>query len=168
MKSLYWFLGIVAVALLLVFALNTYIYNEKQGEVVDFQDGRQLGFVYAFVDNNTGADFDDALWLTGKDAEDAAIQKGICTEATRAECLPNDYFIENTNESTVRIAISPEVKIIMQTWNMEETGRVEPVEISLEEFAPKINSEEFHWHHLPYYITVKDNVVVLIEEVYIP
>lgn len=150
------------------YALNTYIYNEKQGERVQFSDGEHLGFIHTITDNNTAMDFDDAVWLMGKVAEDAAIEAGFCTEETRVECLPNDYFIHNEKEKDVRLVIDSRAIFFLQTWQMPERGEVAKREISLSDFAALINDPTLHWSKLPYTITIKDGIVTRIEEVYIP
>ena len=161
-------LGILIVVICGFYALNSYIYQQKQGPVVQLSDGEHLGFVHAFTDNNTAIDFDDASWFTGAAAEDAAIRAGLCDDETRDECVPNGFFIENTEAKTERIAVAPNAKVSMQTWKMEETGEVAPREISLGDFAALINDPAAHWQKLPYRITVDKNVVTGIEEVYIP
>lgn len=131
-------------------------------------DGRYLGYLRGLDDIGFSLVFDDAVWLTGKAGEDAAIEAGHCTEATRSECLPNDYFIKNAVASGVRLPLDPDAQAFMQTWKMEETGEVTRREIGLAELAGLINDAALHWRSLPYDITVRDGVVVTIEEVYIP
>jgi hypothetical protein len=160
---------IVTILVLGFYALNSYIYNEKQGsEPVVFIDGEHFGFIRAFTDNNTAFDFDSAIWLSGKDGKDAAIAAGVCTEETRTDCLNNDYFIENTSIKSVRVVVSPDVQVFMQTLKMEETGEVTEREISLENFAELVNDEALYWNSLPYKITILDNSVIKITEVYVP
>ena len=149
------------------FFLNSYIYNEKQAEEQSLADGEHFGFVRALVDNDTALDFDSAVWLTGEEGVEAAIRAGACTSETREECLPNDYFIENAREETQRIEVSPQVEVIMQTWEMEENG-ISEQRIDVAEFAEAINTQDLHWSSLPYTLTVQNNTVVRIEEVYIP
>ena len=127
-----------------------------------------LGFIHALTDNNTAFDFDDATWLTGAAAEDAAIEAGLCTEETRGECTPNDFFIKNEVVKDERLVLDPNTLVLMMTWRMEETSEVAPHEISLADFATLINDPALHWSSLPYAVVVADSVVVQIEEVYVP
>lgn len=168
MKKFLWVFGILVVICAGFFVFNSYIYEQKQGVSADFPDGKYLGFIHALTDNNTSMDFDDAVWLTGTDAEDAAIRANLCTEETRTDCAPNDYFIENTSQKDERVAVSSQARVIMQTWNMEATGQVADQEISLDEFSRLINDPKLHWNKLPYEITVRDNTVSKINEIYIP
>ncbi len=169
MKWIVRILILLIVVVGLFYALNGYIYNEKQGaETPALSNGEHLGFIHALIDNNTAMDFDDAIWLTGTAAEDAAIAAGICTEETRNECTPNGYFIQNSTRDDARISIDPQTVVVMQTKNMEETGGIEAKQISLTEFASLINDQNLHWNELPYTITITNNTVTRIAEVYIP
>lgn len=167
-KITFWFVSIIAIVLTTVYVLNTHIYIEKQEGSSVLEDGEYFGFIRALTDNNTAMDFDDATWLTGKEGENAAIRAGFCTEGTRSECLPNDFFIENTENKSIRIVIDPAVMIFMQTWMMEETGEIASREIDMRDFADLINDLALHWHNLPYRITVTGNGVTRIEEIYVP
>jgi hypothetical protein len=129
---------------------------------------KQLGFIKSIsLGTKSKLVFDDARWLTGKEAEDAAIRSGICTEETRNECLPNDYFIENTLYTEAYIPIATAVQVVMQTYTAETQGVV-ATEIPFSEFTKLINNKSLHWAKLPYYITVQNGEITFIEEVYIP
>ncbi len=130
--------------------------------------GEQLGFIHAVVEDEAVMLFDDALWLTGTEAENAAIAAGHCTQETRTDCLPNGYFILNATQRDEQIAVSPSAEVIMQTYNMSETGEVRDYPISLTEFARLINDPDLHFSKLPYTITVEDGEVTRVAEVYIP
>ena len=125
----------------------------------------RFGFITA-VEGNTIV-FDEARWLTGKEGEDAAIAAGLCTEATRAECLPNDFYIVNDAPTTVPLILSGDAMIAMATLHMEEEG-VKETQISIEEFAKLINDSNLHWNKLPYQMIVESGEVVVLEEVYVP
>lgn len=111
--------------------------------------------------------FDDAKWLFGKDGEDAAIRAGTCTEKTRKDCLPNDYFIENISSTTIPLPLNAKVTIGMKTWNAGDKGILDQ-QISVNDFVVLINDSKVHWNKLPYNVTVENGNIVRIEEVYIP
>lgn len=151
------------------YVLNYYIYTTKQGAVTSTQDGEYFGFIRAITDNGTRIDFDDARWLTGKEGEDAAIEVGICTETTRKECLPNGFFIKKTSTiATQSYTLDPHVRIIMQTWNMENTGNVEDQEITLHDFVEVMASTTTIWSKVPYRIFLTKGAITAIREVYVP
>lgn len=166
-KVLFWLVSCIVVVFAAFYVLHTYSNVEKQKALPQFPDGKHLGFILVLNENNSAMDVDTATWLTGTAAEDAAIRAGLCTEETRNECNPNGFFIERRDEKE-RISLDPNVHIIMQTWRMEETGEVAPREIDLATFAELINNPSLHWRNLPYTITVENNAVIRIEEVYIP
>jgi hypothetical protein len=111
--------------------------------------------------------FDDARWLSGAAGEDAAIAAGLCTEETRADCLPNDFYIYNALKNEVSIPAADTITVYMLTWNAGEAG-IKRQFIKFDDFAQLVNDPEAHWRNLPYNITVKNNEVIMIEEVYVP
>jgi hypothetical protein len=168
MKIILWIVGIVVVLVGGFFVLNSYIYDQKQGDAATLVDGEHTGFIRAFIDNNVALSFDDAQWLTGKEAEDAAIEAGHCTEETRAECLPNPFFIKNASSKEERVPVDESVEVTLQTWKMEETGQITAREVDFAEFAALINDSSLHWRSLPYRLTIANGVVTRIEEIYLP
>ncbi len=169
MRAFPWVIGALFVAFAGWYALHAYISAERQGPPAPrFADGEHLGFIHAFTDNAAAMDFDDARWLSGREGEDAAIAAGHCTEATRSECLPNDFFIQNDIRKDERLAVSPDARVVMQTWKMEETGQVADREIPLADLAGLMNDPALHWRTLPYRITITNGAVTRIAEVYIP
>lgn len=168
MKKFCWILGIAVVVIVGFYAVNAYIYKEKQNKEIVFTDGEHFGFVREFLDNGEALDFDSAVWLTGKEGEDSAIRAGVCSETTRVDCLPNEYFIENTLKKNERISVRSDAEVIMMTWKMEETGEVKESLIPLSEFMLLVNNPNLRWNKLPYTITIYNNKVTKIKEVYIP
>ncbi len=146
---------------------------KQQAEVPTPEDTESatttLGFIrYVDTSKDVRIAFDEAEWLSGKAGEDAAIRAGVCTEETRDECLPNDYFIDNPSTSTPLLyETSPSAKVIMQTLDMETKG-VAPHEIDIAAFAKLIDDKSLHWNTLPYHLTVQGNIVTKIEEIYVP
>ena len=127
-----------------------------------------FGFIRSATTGTTAQiAFDDALWLSGSAGEDAAIQAGLCTEATRAECLPNDFFIYNETEKSTSLPLDPSAVIYMLTWHAEEQG-VKRENIRLFDFAKLVNDPNQHWNKLSYNVTIQDGRIIMIEEVYIP
>jgi hypothetical protein len=148
-----------------------YIEQRNGTEVLSggFVEGKQLGFIHALYERDEimVISFDDAVWLSGKAGEDAAIRAGVCTEAIRTECLPNDYFILNEIKSDVSLILDSNIQIFMKTWEAGEQGIIDK-EISLTDFALLINDQKAHWKQLPYTITTTKEGIIRIEEVYIP
>jgi len=132
------------------------------------RDGEHLGFIHAVgAGSRAYIEFDDAVWLSGAAGENAAIAAGLCTEETRSECLPNDYFIENSSALDETVPLEANARMFMQTWEAGDQGIMEK-ETGLADFAALINDSALHWSKLPYTITVEGGAVTRIEEVYVP
>jgi len=159
------FIKILAVALLVV-AVGLFAYkNELSQKQNAPEDGEYFGFIRSL--NSDEVNFDGARWLNGKEGEDAAIRAGVCTEETRTECLPNNFFIDNSSKDTRKIQLDSSLEIRMATWRMEELGVTE-TPITLGEFREAINNSELHWSQLPYRISISNGRIVKISEVYLP
>lgn len=126
-----------------------------------------FGFIRSLDTEKRMISFDDALWLSGRAGENAAIAAGLCTEEARSECLPNDYYIYNESKITTTIPLAENLTVYMVTWNAGEQG-VKRQFIKLDDFVKLINDNSLNWNQLPYNVTVKNNEVIMIEEVYIP
>jgi hypothetical protein len=142
---------------------------EEEGFRGNFQTlfAIDFGYIRSLNTASSTLQFDDAQWMTGTAGEDAAIAAGLCTEETRAECLPNDFYIGNTDPDPVTIPLAQNLTIYMLTWNAGDAG-IKRQSIRLNEFAALINDTAAHWNKLPYNVTVKNNAVIMIEEVYVP
>lgn len=126
-----------------------------------------FGFIRGLEVSRKTVLFDAALWLTGAPGEDAAISAGLCTEETRAECLPNDYYIYNQAAIDALLPLASNLTVYMLTWHAETEG-VKREFIKLDEFAQLVNDQAQHWNKLPYNVTIKNGEVIMIEEVYVP
>jgi hypothetical protein len=126
-----------------------------------------FGFIRSLATSTTAIAFDDARWLTDAVGEEAAIAAGICTEETRAECLPNDFYILDKIKKTENLPLAPNVIVYMLTWHSETQG-VKRETIPLRTFTTLINDPLQHWNQVPYNVTVQDGQVIMIEEVYVP
>ena len=162
----YAFLGSVVVLCLLSVAFVMRQGSTTQSESTPESSDVRFGFVRTVTGDATLL-FDEARWLTGKEGEDAAIAAGICTETTRNECLPNDFFIGNDATTTTLLVLSENVVIALLTLHMEEEGIKENL-IDVAEFAKLINDPALHWNTLPYQMIVENGEVTILEEVYVP
>jgi hypothetical protein len=127
------------------------------------------GYIRAInTENPVTIQLDDAVWLTGKTAEDSAIAAGLCTEATRTTCLQNGFFISNPSQDVRSLIISPSAKLTMKTWNTGGAG-IQEREIRVDEFAKLIQDGSAKWSKtVPYRVTTDNDIVVKIEELYVP
>lgn len=126
-----------------------------------------FGFIRSVDAASSTLRFDDARWLFGTAGEETAIAAGLCTAETRADCLPNDFYIYNAKEEGLMIPLAQNVAVYMLTWNAGEEG-IKRQFIPRVEFAKLINDPAQHWNKLPYNVSIKNGEVIMIEEVYIP
>ncbi len=153
---------LLSVLFIIRFAPEPVLTDPNAGEI-------HFGFVREVGNSESGYAilFDEARWLTGKEGEDAAIAAGACTEAKRAECLPNDFFILNDATTTVPVQLDSAVVIAMATLTMEKEGVTE-TQITPQQFMDLINDPKLHWKSVPYQMLVVDGKVTILEEVYVP
>lgn len=126
-----------------------------------------FGFIEGADAGGRSIIFDDAVWLSGKPGEDAAIEAGLCTEETRTECLPNDFYIYNEEAKGVRMPLAANVAVYMVTLNAVTDG-VKREYVSFETFAGLVSDSTLHWKKLPYNVSTQNGEVIMIEEVYVP
>jgi two-component system phosphate regulon sensor histidine kinase PhoR len=91
------------------------------------------------------------------------------------EDLPNDFYIRNPDESTTELTVSPDVLVTLQAC-YQEGECVTTEQVDLETWSILLGGEEdpgldWTWYgqgSLPYVFTVASNLIVEIEEVYLP
>lgn len=128
-------------------------------------DGIRFGYIRGFDGaNDSSMVFDEARWLAGNDAVDAAIRAGRCTEATRATCLPEDFFILNDSTSTVALELGADVMIV--AIEPDEKNNLSEKTLSVDELKALAESEE--GRDEPYQIWIEQGRVTIIERVYLP
>lgn len=152
----------LSVLFIIRFAPEPVLTDPSAGEI-------HFGFVREVGNSESGYAilFDEATWLTGKEGEDAAIAAGACTEATRLECLPNDFFILNEATTTTPVQLDGEVVIAMATLTMEAQG-IKETQVTPQQFMDLINDSKLNWQSVPYQMLVVDGKVTILEEVYVP
>jgi hypothetical protein len=132
---------------------------------------KQIGYVkkvYAKGGKNY-LDIDYIQWLTGAAAEQAMREDGQCPKT--GECsVFDDYYIRNQNPLVRTFEISPDVKIVMQTYGAEQTGVVmNNQEISLDQFKDICSSNsQSGLKDVPYIVEILNQQIVKITEQYIP
>jgi hypothetical protein len=115
---------------------------------------------------------DQAEMLTGDEAVVAAREDGVIGAD---EDLPNDYYIRNPDESTTELMVSPEVVVTLQAC-YEEGECVTTEQIDLATWSILLGGEEdpgldWGWYgqgSLPYVFTVANDLIVEIDEMYLP
>ena len=137
------------------------------------REGRIFGFIASFESGSGGVyvTFDEAVWLSGEEARDAAIRAGLCTPEEREQCLPNDYYIENNSGETRDYLLSPDVRIVMETLHSDDNGAyLSGEEVTLGALRELFENPESArlWRRLPFWITFEGGSVTYVEEQYVP
>lgn len=109
---------------------------------------------------------DDAVWLTGEDADAAARADGF--ECEMPSCLPNGFYIDNENATPVAYALAPEAVITIIVSVEDAEMPLQEREISFEEFVGLYNDTSSAKAVLPYDATVRDGLLVKLAERYVP
>lgn len=81
-------------------------------------------------------------------------------------CLPVDYYIRNTSTSEMKLEVSP-LALIYRTMVFKE-GTTDLAKISFEELKNNFKSDIFHYSDLPFKLTLKDGIVMKMEQEYLP
>ncbi len=116
-------------------------------------EGRSFGFITSFGPGRT-AQFDLASFLTGAAADKAAAEDGVITPGQHVD---NDYYIRNTNPKLRTITFSPSASIKLVDCN----SGCKPAPSTLEKLRARPTP-------LPVWITIKQRIVVKVEEQYRP
>jgi hypothetical protein len=131
-------------------------------------DGRHFGRIneIAIGDSGTELVFNLQQFLMGEEARQAAIADGVLKPG---EELPNDYYIRDQNPKLRNMPLADDAKIRIVNWeNCCDLidGERDPW---LAAFAP--GADHFHKYHgqdSPYWLTVQNGIVVMVEEQYLP
>lgn len=134
---------------------------------------KQIGFVKkVYVKSGKNyLNIDYIQWLTGDAAEKALREDGQCPKS--GECIVyDDYYIRNQNPLIRTYELSPDAKIVMQTYSAEQTGIVmNNEEITFDQFKNIFSSgseSDFHLKDVPYIVEISNQQIVKITEQYIP
>lgn len=130
-------------------------------------DGRYFGFVES-VDLDSGTmGFDLACFYSGEEANEQAAQRGDEVP------VPNDVYIVNDNTTIRDVPVDPSTELLLIDWN--ECCETSPG-AELDAFASAIGEQDFieiggrryAGSLSPYWVTIENGRVALIEEQFLP
>ncbi|HEY7659411.1 MAG TPA: hypothetical protein VIC58_02305, partial [Actinomycetota bacterium] len=131
---------------------------------VPIEDGRSFAFVRSIDVANGVIEVDPAEWLTGEEAVRIAAERG--------DEVNNDYYIVNDDGSPFALPLAPDVELVLVDWLDCCDGTVEG---DISELARAIDEQrDFttggaqYWSNSSWWLTVRDGIVVRIEEQYRP
>ena len=111
--------------------------------------------------------FDDAQFLTGKEAQQAAEEDGAVEPG---ESVPNDYYIRNPDKSTRTLRIANQATVISVRCSPCREGVHGELGPFLASFmAPRQGyGAPYRGKYGLYWLTIEDGAVVAIREQYVP
>jgi hypothetical protein len=132
-------------------------------EPASLEDGRHFIFAVKEADKDGGPQlkFDLAYFLTGEEAEQAAMDHGDEVP------VPNDYYIQNDNPKLRWLPVSDSVKVKYIPNEMccdLVTGNFD----AWSEAVNETNQTDYAGKLAPWWITVSGGQIVKIEQQYIP
>ncbi|APF28374.1 bacterial Ig-like domain family protein [Clostridium sporogenes] len=136
--------------------------NEKVKEV---KEGKQIGFINEIYEQNGKRylKFDDVQFFQNKDANDKTAQKEAIKDGNKDLVVDGLYYIRNKDKSLETYKISPNVEVYVCGYHFDSTTS-ELQRISYEKFKIlKLSSR-----NILAYVYLEDNVVVKIEQQFIP
>lgn len=112
---------------------------------------------------------DEATWVTGEAAVDAAVRAGLCDAAAPETCTPNDFFIENPEREVAWYPMSDSVTIVLQTLS-DAQGNQSEAELSLDAFRDLFTTAQSvqRWRSTPFWVRFESGAVTALQEQYVP
>jgi hypothetical protein len=111
--------------------------------------------------------FDDAQFLTGRDAQIAAEKDGVVAPG---EPVPNDYYIRNPDKTTRTLRIANDAKVTAKRcWPCRngQPGELGPFLASFMR-GRQTFADPYRGKNSLYWLTIEDGEVVAIDEQYVP
>jgi hypothetical protein len=130
-------------------------------------DGTYFGFIESIDTGSDAMAFDLACFYTGDEANEQAAQRGDEVP------VPNDVYIVNDNAATRDVPVDPGTELRLIDWNAccETSPGAEldalGTSIAQGDFV-EIDGRRYAGGLSPYWITIEDGRVVLIEEQFLP
>ena len=130
-------------------------------------DGTYFGFIESIDTGSDAMAFDLACFYTGDEANEQAAQRGDEVP------VPNDVYIVNDNPATRDVPVDPGTELRLIDWNAccETSPGAEldalATAVAQGDFV-EIDGFRYAGGLSPYWITIEDGRVVLIEEQFLP
>jgi hypothetical protein len=111
--------------------------------------------------------FDEAEFLTGKEAQKAAEDDGAIEPG---EAVPNDYYIRNPDRATKTYPIANDAQITAKRCSLCRDGRPGELGPFLASFMKgrQTYAQPYRGKFGLYWLTIEDGTVVAIDEQYVP
>jgi hypothetical protein len=111
--------------------------------------------------------FDEAVFLTGEEAQKAAEEDGAVPPG---EPVPNDYYIRNPDKTTKTYPIANDAKITAKRCPLCRNGKPGELGPFLASFMKgrQTFADPYRGKYSLYWLTIEDGSVVAIDEQYVP
>jgi hypothetical protein len=111
--------------------------------------------------------FDEAEFLTGKEAQRAAEEDGVVAPG---EAVPNDYYIRNPDHATQTYPIANDAQITAKRCSLCRGGKPGALGPFLASFMKggQTFADPYRGRHSLYWLTIEDGRVTAIDEQYVP
>jgi hypothetical protein len=111
--------------------------------------------------------FDEAEFLTGKEAQAAAVEDGVVPPG---QPVPNDYYIRNPDKATKIYPIANDAQITAKRCSLCRDGKPGALGPFLASFMQgrQTYADPYRGKYSQYWLTIEDGRVVAIDEQYLP
>ncbi|MDH3729819.1 MAG: hypothetical protein OES13_01650 [Acidimicrobiia bacterium] len=162
--------------------------TDREALLEDPRAGFQFAFLTDIAPDGSSITLDYAEFLTGEEANDAAIADG---DIPQGETVPNDYYIRNVNPRLRTFPVSSDaiVALIGFFYEGDHGSGIDGINVTTtewaslyiesqrciaEDFPPEcadLGGDGWGWYgggYLPYWVLIDNGTVVEIEEQYLP
>jgi hypothetical protein len=151
----------------------------------DPREAYQFAFVTEVAADGSSVTLDYAEFLSGDEANAAAVAAG---EITEGEQVPNDYYIRNDNPLLRTFPIAPDARVSLMGFSLENQG-IDAIPVTAAQWATlfieaqrciaegfpseceELGGDDWSWYgggFLPYWVLIEGDVIVAVEEQYLP
>jgi hypothetical protein len=141
-------------------------------------DGRYFGFIEAAKADPPTISFDVAQKFSGEAANRAAAEDGFVSPG---EPVPNDYYVRNSHKQAELLRLAKDVQLTAavpvtrlslpaETRKRCRSGCTEGIPVTLTDFFASFTTKRAPGaaNGGPFWVTIKDGLVVMIDEQYFP
>jgi putative hemolysin len=132
---------------------------------------KQIVYIQSIYEKNkkTYLDVDYIQWFSGDEAAQEAFRDGDC--AKPEYCAPNGFYIRNTNPKLRTFEIDENASISRTTAFEDNESGIK--DLSLDEFSSYFSPgskrpQDSGIRNIPFWISIKNNVIIKVAEQYIP
>lgn len=135
--------------------------------VTSLPDGLYMGFVDPATASEDSLSIDLAVWFSGEPANAAASEDGVSEIP-----VPNDFYIRNLDATRIVLPLSDQVAVTSVWFGYDTDQSLESEPISYDDFLTAMQSGTdsvlANLQFDPWWFTLRDGVIVALNEQYMP